>query len=298
MQSPSSPGGPSSFPVVSLNQLMKDFRYVPEEHCIGAGFFTSVALAGGDTLMFYPWSFRDAVADTIITMRTVCINAIVLRSPADVIMNRTTGATLQGGMLRVAGHLYIVATADGKRVKVDQYGMFLKHKKMSANRMDVARGAVNPSDSLVRWRMVDSVNIGTTAMGTSIDTMYRFDSVAGDGWIGAMQPFDTTTLKADINIYLSGVGLDSKNTVIYLVLPSINCVLPVTYSRYTGYFSMGSDAHKVREGMTAHVVAIGRNGASYYYYEQKNLKIRDGMVVTATPTLQTFDYIRSSLYSL
>ncbi|MBX2904539.1 MAG: hypothetical protein KF744_00785 [Taibaiella sp.] len=297
-QTPSSPGGPSSFPIVSLNQLLKDFRYTPEENCIPAGLLTTVTLAGGDTLVFYPWSFRDRMADTIITLHTVCIRTTVLHTPADMIMNRTTGSTLQGGMLRVAGHLYIEATMDGVPVKLSQYRVLLKHPRVSTERMDIAAGTVNPTDSLVRWRMIDSVAIGTTALGTDVDTMYVFDSVSGDGWIAATEPFDTATQKADINVYLSAVGLDSKNTAMFLVLPSINCVLPVTYSRYTGYFSLGDDAHKVREGMTAHLVTISRNGANYYYYEQKNLLIKDGMVITATPTLQTSDYIRTSLRAL
>ena len=299
VQSPTSPGGPSSFPLVSLNQLLKGFRYTPEEHCIPAGFFTTVPLAGGDTLVFYPWSFRDGAADTIITMTMVCIKAIVLRTPADLIMNRTTGTTLQGGMLRVAGQMHVEANMDGAPVKIESYGMFLKLAHPSTERMDVSLGAVNATDSLVRWHMVDSVAPGTTALGTDIDTMYVFDSVTEEGWVGAAQPFDTSTAKAEIKIYLSGAGLDSKNTAVYVVLPSINAVMPVPYIRSTGYFVLGGDdAHKIREGMTTHVVAIGRNGANYYYFEQKSLMVKDGMLVAVTPTLQTFDYIRSSLLSL
>lgn len=297
-QTPSSPGGPSSFPLVSLNQLLKDFRYNPEEHCIISGAFTRVELASGDTLVIYPWSFRDAGADTIISAKIVCVKATALHSPADMIMNRTTGSMLQGGMLRVAGQMYVEANMDGVPVKMERYGILFKHPRQSTERMDLALGTMNVMDSLVRWRMVDSVAPGSTASGTNVDTMYVFDTARTSGWLSAAQPFDTATQKADINVYLYGVGLDSKNTAVYLVLPSINCVLPITYSRYTGYFSMGDDAHKVREGMKGHVIAIAKNGANYYYYEQKNLVIKDGMVVSATPTLQTFDYIRTSLFSL
>ena len=298
MQSPTSPGGPSSFPLVSLNQLLKAFHYTPEEHCIISGTFTRVALASGDTLVIYPWSFRDVAADTIISATIVCVKATALHTVADMIMNRTTGTTLQGGMLRVAGQMHVEANMDGMPVKIESYGIHLKQAHPSTERMDISLGSINSTDSLVRWRMVDSAAPGTTALGTDIDTMYIFDSVAADGWVGAAQPFDTATAKADIQVYLSGAGLDSKNTAVYLVLPSINCVLPVTYSRYTGYFSLGDDSHKVREGMICHVVAIGKNGANYYYFEQKNLVVKDGMLVAVTPTLQTFDYIRSSLYSL
>lgn len=298
-QTPTSPGGPSSFPLVSLNQLLKNFRYTPEEHCIPAGFITRMPLAGGDTLVFYPWSFRDEAADTIITMTMVCVKSIVLRTPADMIMNRTTGSTLQGGMLRVAGHMYVEANImGGAPVKIESYGMLLKQAQPSTQRMDVSLGTINATDSLVRWNMVDSTGPGSTASGTNIDTMYVFDSVKTGGWIAAAQPFDTATAKADIQVYISGAGLDSKNTAVYLVLPSINCVLPVTYSRYTGYFSLGDDSHKVREGMICHVIAIGKNGANYYYFEQKDLVVKDGMLVAVTPTLQTFDYIRASLFSL
>lgn len=299
VQSPSSPGGPSSFPLVSLNQLLKSFRYTPEENCVAAGFFSMMPLASGDTLLFYPWSFKDEVGDTIITAGTVCIQTIALHSPADMIMNRSTGSTLQGGMLRVAGQLHVAARMGEKPVKIMQFAMHIKHKRLSTERMDVSLGTVNATDSLVRWQMWDSVGTGTTALGTTIDTVYRLDSVNAGGWVAAAQPFDTTTAKAALQVYLSAVGLDSKNTAVYVVLPSINCVLPVTFSRYTGYFELGADdASKIREGMKAHVIAIGRNGANYYYYEQKNIVVKDGMLVTAAPTLQTFDYIRLSLYSL
>jgi len=299
VQSPTSPGGPSSFPMVSLNQLLKSFRYAPEENCVAAGFFSMMPLASGDTLMFYPWSFKDGIADTTITTGTVCVKTIALHSPADIIMNRSTGSTANGGMLRTAGHMYVEARMGETQVKLIQYGMHLKHRYLSSERMDMARGTVNATDSLVRWQMVDSVGAGTTAIGTTVDTVYRFDSVSGQGWLGAAQPFDTTTARAGLKVYLSAVGLDSKNTAVYVVLPSINCVLPVTFSRYTGYFELGlDDASKIREGMKAHVIAIGRNSTSYYYFEQKDMVVKDGMIVTATPTLQTFDYIRTSLYSL
>jgi len=249
--------------------------------------------------MFYPWSFKDDIGDTIITSGTVCINTIALHSPADIIMNRSTGSTLNGGMLRVAGQMYVEARMGETPVKIMQFAMHIKHKRLSTERMDVSLGTVNATDSLLRWQMLDSVRTGTTALGTTVDTVYRFDSVSGDGWLGAAQPFDTTTAKAGLKVYLSGVGLDSKNTAVYVVLPSINCVLPVTFSRYTGYFELGlEDATKIREGMTAHVVAIGSTGTNYYYFEQKNLLVKDGIIITAIPALQTFDYIRSALYSL
>lgn len=295
---PTSPGGPSSFPVIPLNELFQQFAYKPEEKCVIAGVTNIVNLSKRTRLVFYPWSFRNAAGDTIIA-EEVCIHAVEAYTPADMIMNRTTGTSYKGDLLRTSGQLSFWAEMGGEKVKVAQYGVLFKRPAPSTRRMDLAYGTNLVKDSVVKWEMVDSVKPGTTSLATDVDTFYVFDSAARTAWVGAAQVFDTTTSRADIGVYITSPGLDSKNTVVYVVFPSLNSVAVAPFDKATQTFLLGGDvARQVPLGMMVHIVVVAKMADNYYYYEKKNVLTTEGLIISAAPAKQSFDFIRASLWSL
>jgi len=291
-------GGPTTFPVIPMNELFKDFRYNPEVHCIIAGVRDSVTLSKGTSVVFYPWSFEDAAGDTI-TGAVVCVSAVEVYNTGDMIQNRTTSVSKDGDLLTGRGQVYISATMDGQKVYVKKYKVLFKQPKPYATRKDLYYGSSINKDSVATWTIADSTGPGTTALSTNTDSLYVYDSVSDLGWVGCARVFDTTTTRTDINVALASPGFDSKNTSVYVVFPSINAVAVASYAKATNTFLLGGDAkHKVPTGMTVHVIVISKREGNYFYFEQKGVTVTDGLYISAPLTSQTFDYIRGKLWGL
>jgi hypothetical protein len=304
---PISTGGqPATFPggsQTSLNQLFKDLRYTPEVKCVTAGILQVVTFSKGTRLTFYPNSFKNAAGATI-TSGTVCIEMIEMYKPGDMISNMAT-TTTSTDLLRSGGQVHINATKDGQKVYANKYGIAFKQPAPSTLPMELFYGNTNNKDSVVTWGFTGGGLPGTTAAGTTLDTVtfisYNiFDSCTNFNFINCDVLADRGP-RAQINIVLADTIYKNLRTRVFIVLPSVNAVAtPCRYVPATNTFELGgADVwHGVPVGMPISIIVMSKIEDKFYYFEQTGLPAVDGMTVTANLTNQSLDYIKAKLAGL
>ncbi|MCF8449971.1 MAG: hypothetical protein K9G49_08905 [Taibaiella sp.] len=298
--------GPGPTPVATnktqLNSLFKEFRSTPEIKCVTAGIPQTVVFSKGTKLTFYPNSFKTA-AGVIITSGTVCLEVIEMYKPGDMIANRAT-TTDNNRLLTSGGQVKIRATKDGQEVYANKYGIGFRQPGASSQPMMLFYGNTNNEDSVTTWTTdTTKINRGSFSEFTLYDTTgsaatqawyHQFDSCTDFNWINCDYFFNNTAPKTNIYVSTGDVVFNKSNTSIFIVFPSINAVSRA----YTIPGSETFTGYNFPTGLGVNIIMMSKVGNDYYYTEQNGLTVTADMSVTATPTKQSLDYIKTKLGAL
>ncbi len=281
--------------IATLSEPFKDLRSTPEKQCVTAGAYQTITFAKGTRLTFYPKSFKDA-AGSIITSGTVCIEMIEMYKAGDMIANRASTTTTDGGILMSGGQVHIKATKDGQEVYANKYGIAFKQPAASTQPMDLYYGKRN-SDSVITWTKANTASPGTSVPGTTIDSTtvyYMFDSCTDFNFINCDQ-LRSTAARTDAKVKINNSDYNPLNTQVLLLLPSINSIINFKYNKTTKIFEIGKD---IPVGMAAAIVIISNANGEYLYYEHTNMTVAEGFTVNATMTKETREGIKTKLSAL
>ena len=281
-----------------------------------AGVYTEVRLSKGTKLKFYPYSFKDGVGN-LLNGDTIRLSVLELYGAGAGIANRSVN--LSGNqLLKNNGELYITAARDGGSVAINKYGVCFLASAHSQEQRDLYYGHSGNEDSTIRWNRVGLMTgaycIGTVldtqsvylvdTSGTKVDTtnVYRnynvFDSCAALGWVGCAYPYQATTQLTNISVSPASSDFNNSNTAVFLVFPQINAVVPVTdYDSASHVFSL-PNGYEVPSDITAHLVVIGYNGSTLYYYQQTNFLLGRNMSIIPILRPYSLNEILNMLYLL
>jgi hypothetical protein len=313
-------GQPPIFPGTkdpTLSKLMKKLAYTPEVICITAGIPQTVTFSKGTILSFYPNSFKYASGE-IVTSGNVCIEMIEMYTPGAMIANNATTQTMTGELLQSGGQVHIKATKDGEEVFANTYDIRYKQPAQSSQTMYLYYGNTKNADSVVQWEIADTMQAGTVAVGTIIDSTipptpplppppfnpnYLFQDCNHFGFTNCDCIRDTSIPRFLTTVVINDPSFTRSNTKVFFVLHEINGV-----ARADSYFgntqlsatlgSSNGDPHCAPEGMSLSIVVIAAKNDKYYYFEKHGLTTGEGLTVTATLTEKSEDYIRTTLATL
>lgn len=298
--------------VAALNLL----KVTPQVIEVTVGVYTEVRLSQGTKLKFYPYSFKDQTGN-ILTSGTVQITVAEVYGPGLGIVNRV--ANMSGNqLLRNGGQIYITGQINGSEVAVNKYGVCFLAPTHSEEPMALYYGTTGFEDSMTRWMRVGNMT-GTAVQGTILDTqsvyfvdtsgvgvdtanIYRnyneFDSVASWKWVGCNYPYAPGNRLTDVFVTTSDASFDNSNTAVFLVIPEVKTVIPVTdYNKVSRTFSM-PPGYDVPTGVEAHLVVLSFKSGKLYYYQQTGFNLSYGMEFAPTMREYTSNEILNMLYAL
>lgn len=296
--------------------LFSSLYYPPQVINVTAGVYSTVTASHGTKLKFYPYSFKDYSGRTI-TSGTVQIGITEMYGAGAGLANRSV--SLSGNeLLQNGGQIYITASMAGQPISVNKYGVgFLAQPNLSSP-MGLYYGSKEYGDSLTRW-ITSGYAAGTMAMNTSMDTMsvylidstgthvdtanlYRnynmFDSCSRLQWVGCLYPNYVAGKTTNITVTPSDTLFTTSNTLIFVVFPGINSVVPVNkYDPATHSFSLPL-GYEIPRDVKVHIVTIGYTAGNLHYSAQMNVTPSQGTNFRAEMQPYTVREVLNSLLLL
>ncbi len=298
-----------------LNSLFNGLQPYAQNIKVNAGTYQTVRAAGGTVLRFYPHSFRDKIGN-FITNGVVNIQITEMYNPGAMLANRSS-ETSNGKLLNCGGQVNIKATINGMDVFANKYGIEFLASKPSTEPFNLFYG-VKGADSVVNWGL-SSAPTGTSAYGTTIDSFLivsvdtnghtldtmvvrtnynKFDSCTSFDWISCSSFFASGGAVTDIYATPTDTLFNNSNTTVFLIFPDINSIAPVNhYNASSRTFSLNS-GYEVPVGVKVHLVAIANVSGTYYYFQQKNVNITNGIQFSPMLTRSTLNQIIASIMTL
>ena len=298
--------------VAALNSLKSS----TQTYDVTVGVYTEIRLSQGTKLKFYPYSFKDA-KNNILTSGVVQVSVREVYGPGAGIVNRL--ANMSGNLLlKNGGGIYITGQMNGSDVNVNKYGVCFLAATHSDDPMALYYGTTGYEDSMTRWMRVGNMT-GTAVQGTILDTQAvyyvdtsgthvdtasimrnynQFDSVGAWGWIGCHYPYASSNTLTDINVIPNDETFNATNTAVFLVLPEVKIVIPVTdYNTTTHSFSLPT-GYDVPADLIADLVVLSYKDGKLYYWQQTNFNISMNMSYGTALREYTPNEILNMLYVL
>jgi hypothetical protein len=279
--------------------------------------------AKGTMLHFYTTSFKNAAGQTI-TGGTIYLQLVEMYSPGDMVANRATTMN-NANMLTSGGQISVSATMNGQTVYIRQYGLGFIQSTTSSQTMQLFPGNVANGDSIANWGtpVSDSLN-GRVAFGADSNNVIA--NAYGRPWVGYV--FDTASTdsssslqytncdafyyndspKASVAVVMPDTSFNPNNTEVFLVLPSINCVMSTiepqlgsnSYNAATNTINIVSEGNTaiVPAGMSYELVVVAIKNGQYYYYTHTGTIPDSGVLVTSAMTPETQSYVQTQLANL
>jgi len=276
-----------------------------QEYEIAAGQLQVVRALAKTRLVFYPNSFKDQNGNTI-TSGQIKIRIIEMYTPGQVIANRST-TTADGRLLYSGGQVYVKAYRAGQELLPRVYGIgFPVANTNQAPPMRLFYGNNNNADSTVTWTKANE-NSGTFVTNTFLDTnvqpnivYYQFDSCTNFNWINCDEFYNISGIElTDINIVSKdSLGLNHKNTQVFLVFPGLNAVTYMQNFDSALHVWSLSPKYQLPVNTTFHAVSLSLRNGVYYYAEKKNLTVTTNFSDTLKPQKTSLTNVLSALTGL
>lgn len=302
----------------ALNTLFSGFRTDPQEIVVTAGALQTVYGQYGTKLTFYPNSFKDA-AGRILGKGLVTIKLREIYTVGDMIANRVA-TTADGKLLTSGGQVQLSATMNGHEVFANKYGIGFRQLNPSQKPMALFYG--DNADYAGNWTIAGNLATGTFVQGTQgsadttlivvitssgVDTVvthgvvtnyYQFDSCDHFNWINCDYFYTPGAALTNIRVMMPDSSFDQSNTEVFVVFPGINAAARMTrYDPKKHSFEL-QQGYYVPVGMNVAIVAISKQGVSYYYSEKAGISTTSNMFVYADVALASRDFILAQLSKL
>ena len=287
--------------IVSQAQLFSQLKSTPQTFSVRAGKDTVIAGAEGTSVHFYTNSFKDA-GGNIITSGSVSVQLVEMYKPGEMIANGATTCTADGLPLQSGGQINITATMNGQQVYANNYGLGFKQTAPSTAPMQLFLGGTGIAGSSPQWTMSDTSRGGVVANGTNSDTtmtnphaslMYIFDTCSTFNFVNCDHFMGSSYTLTDVTVTMQDNTYNGSNTTIYLVLPSVNCVMQGSGNNTDGTFTV----RNVPVGLNYKVVALSAKTGSFYFGLSSGT-VATASGVTMTVASSTLDGVISGLQGL
>ncbi len=300
----------------TLNGMFDGLHGSFQNFTVTAGTAKKIKASNGTQLSFYPNSFKDADGN-ILSNTTVNIQITEMYAAGQAIENGMT-TIANDRMFGCAGQLYIKASANGKEVFANKYGIGFKAAAASTQSMNLYYANTNNAGPFVTWTPVTSapgtVSDGTTIdsftiltidpSGTNVDTMTfrtnynRFDSCSSFNKISCGYFLASNGVTTNVTVKPSNPVFNNSNTVVYLHFPGTNSLTTLNdYNSVNNSFGL-SAGYEVPVGTKADLVILSSIGTSYYFYLQTGINISNGMNFTPVLSPASITQIQTTLLSL
>lgn len=318
------PTGVTGYNYTDINALKAAIALPTRTYTVRAGQYTVITTNGGNRLVFYSNSFKDA-AGNILTSGNVDIEVLEASGLGNIIRSQAMTVDNNGQMLRSGGEMRITATMAGQPVFANKYGVQFKAAATTTQPMELYYGTAATIDTSFSW-LLGSGTTGSAAAGTNtlaivadsvVDTAslldttlpgptytytytynpyFIFDSCTNFNWINCDHFMGSGGTLTQINIILPDTSFNPCNTSVYVIFPTDNSAMEAdeNYGINRNHYK----AINIPVGISAKIFTMTNKGGNYYYSLQTGLTVTSGMTVTPSPEATSLSAILTVLASL
>jgi len=173
--------------------------------------------------------------------------------------------------------------------------------------MELYYGGNTNADSVVTWTQGNNTTPGTTALGTTRDSLkfnlwYYFDSVNHFNLVNGDYVFTSTSPKTTVTVNFPDASYNYWNTEVFLFFPPIHGILcPPTFgvipNSLNSFIIFGYYSDSIPIGMNYELIFVSNKGNSYSYFEQSGTTT-SGMTINAAMVSETTGDIVARLAGL